>query len=475
MKHLYHNLRIMLFVLSVATLIFVPGFETKAASSASYQASVSSRKYTTLKEAVANVQNGQTIKILQNIKLSETITCNKNVSFNLNLNKHTIQYTEGDVAFHLKRGKITVSNGTWKASYRNSAISSPELFLLENKATLVVKNGTFKANSANDSQQKCIRNNGGTIQIQNGTFTGIRIYNDKGTCTISNGKFAEVTNGIHYQKNMTGKLTIKNGTFQYVSQRTGTCTINGGKYSSFESLSSKENKTTIRNGNFRSTSFSGDTVIQNGTFNSIGNNGNLFIKNATINGGLSNFDDICEIKKCTLKGGIYNNTSGEIIIKGGTFILSNVQNHGKLTIYNGTFKDHRKYEANWLFINCPTGILTIKNGTFTQKNSNEYQMFNSNGIIKIENGKYESTAGIFLIKQNTKKRKNGVDLSISGGTFKTKEEYMIYMVRTYLLNDEKWYIPEAEITGGTFYIPKNASLTDETDLVEITGGTVKEY
>lgn len=68
-------------------------------SAASGQASIGSKNYATVQSALSAVQNGQTIRLNQDVTLKKTLFFKKNVKYTFDMNKHkvTSKITESNV------------------------------------------------------------------------------------------------------------------------------------------------------------------------------------------------------------------------------------------------------------------------------------------------------------------------------------------------------------------------------------------
>lgn len=159
--------------------------------------------YTTLTDAVAAAESGETVKLIKDITLDEVLVVNKTVT--LDLNGHTIN------------NEVDLWNKATKAWSLISVRKGGEL--------TVTGNGTLKAKE-NDCYAIDLQE-GGIATIENGTFIGnlTAVYVKEGTATINGGNYSiqqyYPTNPYEYilnctddnYKTGTAKIVVKGGTF----------------------------------------------------------------------------------------------------------------------------------------------------------------------------------------------------------------------------------------------------------------------
>ena len=155
-----------------------------------------SSQYATLQEAVNAVANGQTIKLLKNYDVNETVTIASGKSFTLNLDGYSIVGTSGKI---INNGTVRIvdhSGGNGGCSYA-----------IDNNGTMDVTYGTYSG---------VITLNSGMLTTHNGKFTGTIEFGDgvsnptdvlaihggmfkKSVRNLLVGDFCEVThNGLYY-------------------------------------------------------------------------------------------------------------------------------------------------------------------------------------------------------------------------------------------------------------------------------------
>lgn len=178
--------------------------------------------YATLAEAFAAAQDGETITVLQDIEVSETIVNTKKVTLNLN-GKTISQEKECTASYEMinNKGNLTIT-GNGKLSFKDTSAGDPNFgwgsYTVRNEGTLVVENGTIEHLGAQTFGTHCIMAlfqycgsttiNGGTISTPN--YRSARLW--KGDMTINGGTF----DGQVWAQAVdnTAKLTINGGTFE---------------------------------------------------------------------------------------------------------------------------------------------------------------------------------------------------------------------------------------------------------------------
>ena len=187
-------------------------------------AEVSGMQFDTLQAAIDAATAGQTVKLLQNVTLDETLVVTKQIT--LDLNGKTISNT----------------NDIWDKSPNSWSLIS----VRENGNLTITGNGTLKAKE-NDCYALDTQDATAKLTIQDGTFVGnvSTVYAESGEVTINGGSYSIQqlnSNGVqgpndvtincldaHY-KDGTAKVTINGGTFDKFDPRN---TAAEGKGSSF--------------------------------------------------------------------------------------------------------------------------------------------------------------------------------------------------------------------------------------------------
>ena len=185
-------------------------------------AQIGSTKYDTLEEALKEAKSGDTIKLLQNVALTDRVIISKNIT--LNLNDKTISST-ADYAFIVNTGSsFTLENGTLSASKNGVFGLTSSTVTLASDATinagaagitatnnlLEQGNATINVYGTIDSEDVAVWGQGpnNTIHIEGATITSnyFGVY--------QNGSFGGTTITI---KNSTITDESENGTGIYVS------------------------------------------------------------------------------------------------------------------------------------------------------------------------------------------------------------------------------------------------------------------
>ena len=178
--------------------------------------------YATLAEAFAVAQDGETITVLQDIEVSETIVNTKKVTLDLN-GKTISQEKECTASYEMinNKGNLTIT-GNGKLSFKDTSAGDPNFgwgsYTVRNEGTLVVENGTIEHLGAQTFATHMIcaifqysgstTINGGTISTPN--YRSARLW--KGDMTINGGTF-DGQLWVQAVDN-TAKLTINGGTFE---------------------------------------------------------------------------------------------------------------------------------------------------------------------------------------------------------------------------------------------------------------------
>lgn len=208
---------------SVFVLAVMMSFSTEAAGKK--VARIGKKNYSSVSEAIKKVKKNQTIVLLKNSK-ENMITCDRNVKFKLNLNKHTLK---SDII--VQKGDMTIYNGTLRSTdtHCGSLISVSKKakvtvnggnyygsFSCVDKAVLTINKGTFRTIVSKYNEIVDNIGNSGTTIIKNGTF----IATGKNNCNINNagklviykGKFTSDREILDTSKEGS-KVDIKGGTF----------------------------------------------------------------------------------------------------------------------------------------------------------------------------------------------------------------------------------------------------------------------
>ena len=436
-----------------------------------YVASIGSKKYTTLQEAVNAVSKDNkktTIKMLRNVSYDSTIIIEKNQYIVLNLNRHTIETAGKNHAID-NYGKLIIKG--------DGTISAEKSDAIYNLGEMTINGGTITSKEASAIL------NFGELTISGGTITAKDhgIYNDGGELTVSGGTItAEEYNAI--QNYHGGKVTISGGTILSEKDSAidnleeGTMIISGNA-----KIKSKSNSLWILVYNEGELTISGGTITakDSGIYNA---GGNVTVSGGTITakeGDAISNDDGGEL---TISGGtitatgeeydaIHNYHGGKVTINGSAKIKSTgstndscaVGNEGELTISGGTItaKEGVAIE-NGNGIYKEKGNITISGGTITSEKY--YAICNHRGKVTIKGGTIKSDSDVTVDNLDG-------ELVICGsakisGTGKNQDECVIcHTIR----NGEKG---TATISGGTIIGSRNGAVDNYSGKLTISGGKI---
>ena len=234
------------FLAALLTLLCVMLLGTTAFAASGTVATIGSTKYTSLESAIKKVKTGQTIVLKKNVNYTQPLVINRSgKTFTINLNKKTITFKNANSFLSVKKGNVTLKNGTIK-----QAKTQAYVLKTEKNGKLTVESGTYSG----------LVSNLGTMTINKASFANIdktvnlscATIDNKGTMTINKGA---VVDGKKMQAvSNSGTLTINGGVFRtsipfgeglkdpsIPEQQTdtllynynkGKLTINGGKFTS---------------------------------------------------------------------------------------------------------------------------------------------------------------------------------------------------------------------------------------------------
>lgn len=277
-------------------------------------AEVGNTGYSTLADAVAAAQSGETVKLLANIAEGATIPADKTVTFDLN--GKNIKPTTGDAI--VNKGNLTivgsgevaaqnggsaaianfpdatanVKGGTFVSAYwyviknlGNMTIDGPVTIkkpegntdtssLIDNgwygstdkvagesvsaqadKAKLTIKSGKFTGKSGSASCSVIKNDDYATLDISGGTFDSTNNQNTSNATTILNWNVATISGGTFI-----GQYPLANGAYNNAADK-GQFTISGGTFTGLQSLfgygqgGDGVGKITITDGNFAAPAF----------------------------------------------------------------------------------------------------------------------------------------------------------------------------------------------------------------------------
>ena len=309
--------------------------------------------YATLAEAVAAAQSGDTIVLIENVELAETVTIPVGKTLTIDLNGKSISMEESIVttAYALNNlGTLTLTDSVGTGSVNARGIYNGYGNGADNVATakIIIQSGTYNAKGTNGGAAIF---NYGIAEINGGSFTSIGGYslnNQAGSSmTIADGVTAN--NGIYCSN---AKVTVNGGNIS--GNRSGChvvyawnaeLTINGGTFYNNNS----GNATIMSAGTTKCTITGGTFGIKDGRVEGNGNTWTSCLTDTantatmTVTGGIFNGGFRVQAgTTMTIEGGSFNdvggsgyNIYGTASVKGGTFTDSTAQNFAKANLADG--------------------------------------------------------------------------------------------------------------------------------------------
>lgn len=220
-----------------------PGFATEANGDGSYSvkakavASIDTKLYASLAEAFAEATEGQTIKLLENVDLTETINVAKSVTLNMNGNN----ITAGNIrAIHVKEGTLTLS-GSGKIFAKGTGETSSVIRVGDNEGTqaglnlgadVIVESDNCYGITyfGKDKQNITISGTVKTVNASALSGNGSAGYGETTVNILSTAKITTTNDVAIYHPEM-GKITIEGGEITGVTaveMRSGEIEVKGG-------------------------------------------------------------------------------------------------------------------------------------------------------------------------------------------------------------------------------------------------------
>ena len=373
-----------------------------------YTVQIGEKKFYSIQEAIKNVNESEeeTIQVIKNFELNESIQVDKNIIIDLNGYVITNRYFKIENMLKLK-----ITDTSQKKEGKIECIN--KIRGIENKpnAKLVIEEGTIN-NSTSIKNGYTIYNNKGEIEIINGTIESNRELDQNSGGTESKGNYAIYNN--------LGIVTLKGGIissnitsqayytfiYSYGIFNAGELNVEGGTINSQASASGynahsysygiyNNNKVEIKELNITTNSSSRDNGASYGIYNSSTGIVNVTV-NITINtSGGSSY-------------GIYNYGTGSVEIKYG--FINSISDSNSYGIYNsssgkviiGVKEDLSISQEEPLIQGKSTGKSTSYNG---------YGIYNTKGKLYFFDGKIEgSTKAVYdtitEIEKNTELKYN---------------------------------------------------------------------
>ena len=333
-----------------------------------YVAEVNGRCYSTLEAAVQAATEGDTVTLLKNVTITQTITI-EGKDITLALNEKTI--TGNKVrAIHVKSGNLELTG--------RGTVTSTEV---ENSSSSVIRVGD-KSGTATFTM-------GEDVTVEAPCTYGVTVFGEGSEETINGkieaeGQAALSGNGAKefMAEGTTNKITIgktavlksKNGAAIYQPQK-GSLTINGGRLEGNTAIIVKSGEITIAGGDIKATGEKNDFVHNGGGFNLTG--------------------DALVIEACDYPGGL-----PLVSISGGTFTSDKAQ---AIAYYQQDEKydiANKKFISGGTFSSDPTkylaeGYRTVQNaGNWTVVKKSHSSGSYTPGKSALEKAKEEAIAAL---------------------------------------------------------------------------------
>ena len=326
-------------------ILFIAFAQPIKAKAAGNVARIGSKNYKSLQTAMNAVKNGQTIKLLKNVKINSFMiddspvpknTKNRNYTINLNKHKLIAQNKSGagfPGVFVVKKGTVTIKNGILKG-----------IISVEKKGTLNLSNIKFSGTGINVNT---IQNSGKLTM--NKVSGDLRVAGAKGsTSSLTKCKLTHTSNMLTGM----GTINIKSGT--YISKAKtnnpliimdggGSLNIYGGTFTSPNSYIVDTHKTavTIKGGSFTATNCA--VLLLCGSSD----------RNAKVRISGGKFKTNQKNDPTTITGTAVKLSDVEAVISGGSFVS---------TTYLPDITEHVQSAGT---VELSTGTLKITGGSFT--------------------------------------------------------------------------------------------------------------
>ncbi len=230
-------------------------------------------QYTSLSDAIDAVSSGETVVLLANVTLTDTLKIYKSIT--LELGDYTITSSASDKALYTTQSLVINADEGGISASAGSAITNQKG---SGTGTLTINGGTYTSSST-----YAIYNNNGTVIVNGGKIEstasskdGICCYADA-TVTVNGGTISGTRYGVY----STGTLTVTGGEISgtkagaYLSG--GTATISGGTIKSDSGEGLKDagaTSVTITGGTFtgktHAVNVSSSVTVSGGTFTATG-------------------------------------------------------------------------------------------------------------------------------------------------------------------------------------------------------------
>ena len=428
------------------------GHEYKEILPAENVAQIGETKYTTLEAAVNAVQSGQTVTVLKDITLAETLTIAAEKNFTLDLNGKAINagFQQNSTDKHIyafdNKGSLTLANGT---------INARGIF---NYGTLTV-NATATINSI-DANGGYGVDNYGTLNVY-GTIATTNEDND--APESGNYDATPINNRTNATVNVFEGSVIANvSNFTYGIENNGTLNITGGTISSKHS--------TI--GNYGAMTVEGGTIICDGYE---GVSSQVIV---AWNGSTTN------IKGGTFDGKDNNNgfnvdaeAGAKVYISGGNFLScysGSLYGAGTIEVSGGKFFDavpENRCAEGYIPTQFTDGTYGVKVGSYiAQIGTTKYETFEAAYAAAQTDDVIELFRTVVLTSDSDYNKEVTVKAEFNETAFRVKANVSFNNMT--IISDDYCVIVGAEDGAGKLTI-NGGTYKGETTAVSVTKGDVK--
>ena len=328
-----------------------------------YEAKIGNNYYSTLKKAIDEAENNDTVKIVKKVSLDEQLVIENKV-LTLDLNGKTISENGAGVRKIRNEGILTITDSSSGGTICNTYIGEPgqdgSFGLIDNYGTLTIDNGIF-VDVAHGNGSSIKNRSNATLIINDGQF--INTVDDSQKQSEFNG----AANALVYSDGE--KVEIKGGTFTMtkamytpaIKIMSGTGVVDGATISTYKSggievggvvtisnTNISVSETNSYYANALAVSNDGTINVNSGSFTGYSYGVYIYSSGGTVNINDGNFEAGTAVLKADTD--VYSPYGSYINVYGGEFIgryeIAS-DNNTKLTIRGGTFStDPSDFVAN---------------------------------------------------------------------------------------------------------------------------------
>lgn len=426
-----------------------------------YQNTTTGIFYETLSDALNNSDDGNTIKVLKDVKEIASAMNTKGTTSNpvvLDLNGKTIDYIGNEKTVILNTGNLEIKDTASNGKITTSTIMGNGR-VIHNKTdgNFTLTSGKLEVaapSSANAiiAEGKTVTINGGEISVASEVDSAIVIEIDNTFLKINNGILHSEGYGVY---NRTGKIEINGGNIS--SNKKATITNNSTLGNTQEDPVLKITGGTISStGNYAINNTKANTTLylSGGNISSTGDhalvsNGHLVMTNGIIDAYSGCGIYITGNEGAEVSGGIITKKINPITnewVGGATFQITG---SGTTTIKGNTIVQNEEGNTSNVIYNGGTGTIIVdENATIENKSATVIGTNASTGKIIVKNGTLKSNGGYVLYNPSTG------TIEVQSGTLSTSGSNSAIMVNS-----------------GTVTIGSNDGSTPSQTIPSITGGT----